>query len=157
MHQFKTEQFLPIDKKKAWDFFSSPKNLSKITPPEMDFKILSALKEEEIFEGMKIDYTVKPLLGIAVRWQTEICKVQHQKYFTDRQAKGPYKIWEHTHTFSEVAGGVLMYDVVNYKLPLGFMGRVLNSILIKRKIENIFEYRKIILEKIFNSNGNSVN
>jgi len=157
MHQFKAEQFLPIDKKKAWDFFSSPKNLSKITPPEMDFKILSSLNGEEIFEGMKIDYTLKPLFGISVHWQTEIYKVQNQKYFSDRQAKGPYKIWEHTHTFSEVDGGVLMHDVVNYKLPFGFMGRALNSILVKRKIENIFEYRKQILERIFISNGNSNN
>jgi len=150
MHQFKAEQFLPIDKSKAWDFFSSPKNLSLITPPEMDFKILSKLNGEEIFEGMKIDYTVKPLLGIAVRWQTEICKVQNQNYFTDRQAKGPYKIWEHTHTFSEVDGGVLMHDIVNYKLPFGFLGRTLNSILIKGKIESIFVYRKKVLATLFN-------
>ena len=150
MHQFKAKQFLPIDKSKAWDFFSSPKNLSLITPPEMDFKILSKLNGEEIFEGMKIDYTVKPLLGIAVRWQTEICKVQNQNYFTDRQAKGPYKIWEHTHTFSEVDGGVLMHDIVNYKLPFGFLGRTLNSILIKGKIESIFVYRKKVLATLFN-------
>lgn len=150
MHQFKAEQFLPIDKSKAWDFFSSPKNLSLITPPEMDFKILSKWNGEEIFEGMKIDYTVKPLLGIAVRWQTEICKVQNQNYFTDRQAKGPYKIWEHTHTFSEVDGGVLMHDIVNYKLPFGFLGRTLNSILIKGKIDSIFVYRKKILATLFN-------
>jgi len=150
MHQFKAEQFLPIDKSKAWDFFSSPKNLSLITPPEMDFKILSKLNGEEIFEGMKIDYTVKPLLGIAVRWQTEICKVQNQNYFTDRQAKGPYKIWEHTHTFSEVDGGVLMHDIVNYKLPFGFLGRTLNSILIKGKIDSIFVYRKKVLATLFN-------
>jgi len=150
MHQFKAEQFLPIDKSKAWDFFSSPKNLSLITPPEMDFKILSKLNGEEIFEGMKIDYTVKPLLGIAVRWQTEICKVQNQNYFTDRQAKGPYKIWDHTHTFSEVDEGVLMHDIVNYKLPFGFLGRTLNSILIKGKIDSIFVYRKKVLATLFN-------
>lgn len=149
MHQFKVEQFLPIDKRKAWDFFSSPKNLSLITPPEMDFKIISEFNGEGIFEGMKIDYTVKPLFGITVRWQTEICKVQNLKYFTDRQAKGPYKIWEHTHTFTEVAGGVLMHDVVNYKLPFGFIGWAVNSILIKNKVENIFDYRKNVLESLF--------
>ena len=149
MHQFKAEQFLPIDKKKAWDFFSSPKNLSKITPPEMDFKILSSLNGEEIFEGMKIDYTVKPLFGISVRWQTEICKVDNQNYFTDRQTKGPYKSWEHTHTFIEKHNGVLMTDIVNYELPFGFIGNFANSILVKRKIESIFDYRKKILEKLF--------
>lgn len=149
MHRFKTEQFLPIDKKKAWDFFSSPKNLSLITPPEMDFKILTQLNRENIYEGMKIDYTVKPLFGIPVHWQTEICKLSHQNYFTDRQTKGPYKIWEHTHTFIEQSNGVLMTDVVNYEIPLGFLGNFANLILIRRKIESIFDYRKMILEKLF--------
>lgn len=149
MHQFKTEQFLPIDKKKAWDFFSSPKNLSFITPPEMEFKILTVLNKENIYEGMKIDYTVKPLFGISVHWQTEICKLANQNYFTDRQIKGPYKIWEHTHTFIEKNNGILMTDVVNYELHFGWVGNFANSILVKRKIQSIFDYRKKILEKLF--------
>jgi ligand-binding SRPBCC domain-containing protein len=149
MHQYKAEQFLPINKKQAWDFFSSPKNLSVITPPELDFIILTDLKEIAIYEGMKIDYTVRPLLGIAVRWQTEICKVDNQNYFTDKQVIGPYKVWEHTHTFKEVNNGILMYDIVNYKLPFGIIGNLVNAILVKRKIESIFEYRKQKLESIF--------
>lgn len=149
MHQFKAEQFLPIDKKRAWLFFSSPENLSLITPPEMEFKITSKLTGDKIYEGMKIDYTVKPLLGIAVKCQSEICKIQDQNYFTDKQLKGPYKIWEHTHTFSEINGGVLMQDLVNYSLPFGFIGRILNSILIKKKIENIFDYRNKMLKSLF--------
>ncbi len=149
MHQFKAKQFLPIDKKKAWDFFSAPKNLSLITPPEMDFKILTPLKEEDIYEGMIIDYTLKPMLGISVDWQTEICKVQKQEYFTDRQTKGPYKIWEHTHTFIEENNGVLMTDIVNYELPFGFLGKIAEWILVRRKIKAIFDYRENILKKIF--------
>ena len=150
MHQFKAEQILPISKEKAWDFFSSPKNLSLITPPEMDFKIISELIGDDIFEGMKIDYTVRPILGIAVHWQTEICEVNNQNYFVDKQSKGPYNIWEHRHTFTEVNGGILMQDVVNYKLPLGIVGRILNTIVVKRKINIIFEYRKKVLNTLFN-------
>lgn len=149
MHQFKAEQFLPIGKNKAWAFFSSPKNLAVITPPEMEFKILTELNGENIYEGMKINYTVKPLFGIRVNWQTEICRVENQNYFTDRQTTGPYKIWEHTHNFIERNNGVLMTDVVNYELPFGFIGNFANSILVKRKIESIFDYRKKILEKLF--------
>jgi len=150
MHQFKAVQFLPIDKKEAWDFFSSPTNLTLMTPPEMDFKILTSLSSGEIFDGMKIDYRVKPLFGISMHWQTEIKKVENQRSFTDTQIKGPYEIWEHTHIFSESNDGVLMQDVVNYKLPLGYIGVMMNSILIRKKIENIFEYRKKVLQKLFN-------
>ncbi|MCX6186222.1 MAG: SRPBCC family protein [Bacteroidetes bacterium] len=149
MRQFKTEQFLPIDKKTAWAFFSSPKNLSTITPPELDFKILTTLTNDEIYEGMKIDYTVKPLFGMRLKWQTKICKVQNQNYFTDIQTIGPYKTWEHKHTFVELNNGVLMTDVVNYELPLGFIGKLVEEILVRKKIDSIFNYRRDILSKLF--------
>ena len=149
MHLYKTEQFLPVSKAKAWAFFSSPNNLALITPPEMEFKILGSVKDTGIYEGMKIDYSVKPLWGFPVHWQTEICKVDDKNYFTDRQLIGPYSSWEHTHTFLEKDGGVLMQDVVNYKIPLGPLGKLLNSLLIQRKIKEIFDYRRKVLETMF--------
>lgn len=149
MHQFRNEHLLPISQERAWSFFSSPKNLSVITPPEMKFVILSHLADENIYEGMKIDYTLRPLFGISVRWQTEICKVQNHVLFTDKQTVGPYKFWEHTHTFSEQGSGVLMTDVVNYELPFGFVGKIAESILVRRKIKSIFDFRKSVLNKLF--------
>lgn len=153
MHQYKTEQWLPISLQEAWNFFSSPKNLTLITPPELGFKILTQLNGEEIYEGMKIDYKVKPLLGIPVHWRTEICRVQKEKLFTDRQEIGPYKVWEHTHYFIEQNGGTLMKDEVNYLLPFGAIGRMTHSILVKKKIENIFHFRRNILKKLFIKNA----
>ena len=148
MYQYKTEHWLPISIGEAWKFFSSPKNLSLITPPELDFKILSSL-DSETYEGMIIDYKVKPLLGIVVRWQTEIIKVEPGKYFTDRQVRGPYKVWEHTHTFTESNGGVLMHDEVQYELPLSFIGNIAHHLFVRGRIEGIFNYRKKALNKMF--------
>ena len=124
-------------------------NLSIITPPELGFKILSKFNGEDIYEGMKIDYSVKPLFGISMGWQTEICEIQIQKHFTDRQLKGPYKVWEHTHSFIEKKNGVLMTDVINYELPFGIVGKLVEKLLVRRKVKSIFSYRKTILEKIF--------
>ena len=152
IHHYKSEVFLPIQINTAWDFFSSAKNLSKITPPEMDFKILTELGDTEVYEGMIIDYTVKPLFGLALKWQTEIFSVTKPSSFTDRQVKGPYSIWEHTHTFSERDGGVLMKDEVKYKLPLGILGDLISYLIVKKKIENIFKYREGALNKIFKTN-----
>jgi ligand-binding SRPBCC domain-containing protein len=148
-HQYKSEVFLPVDIITAWDFFSSAKNLAKITPPEMDFKILTELGDTEVYEGMIIDYTVKPLFGLALKWQTEICIVTKPSCFTDRQVKGPYSLWEHTHSFSELDGGVLMKDEVKYKLPLGFVGDLVNYLIVEKKITNIFKYREGALNRIF--------
>ena len=138
-------------------FFSSPKNLAAITPDELDFKILSTLDNEEIFEGMKIDYIVKPVLKVPVHWQTEIIKVNRGLSFTDTQLKGPYKIWEHTHIFKAVTGGVLMNDIIHYQLPFGIIGNIAHGLFVRKKIENIFTYRKNILEKIFNKNEHILN
>lgn len=149
-YQFKTEQFLPIGINEAWSFFSSAKNLAIITPPELDFKILTALDDTGIYTGMHIDYILRPLWGIPVRWQTVIDEVDKPILFTDRQLKGPYALWEHTHRFIEKQNGVLMKDIVNYQLPFGLIGQAAHALLIRKKIENIFTYRKTVLQKIFN-------
>ena len=90
------EQFIPISIKEAWDFFSQAKNLEKITPKDMAFVVLTELDDKPIYDGMKIEYKVRPLLGIPMRWTTEITGVAAPYRFTDKQLKGPYALWEHT-------------------------------------------------------------
>lgn len=156
IYYYKTEQFLSTDIQTAWDFFSSANNLARITPPELDFKILTHLDEKDIYEGMLIEYMVKPLFGILLHWQTEIRKIKKPEMFIDKQLKGPYKIWEHTHEFIQKEKGVLMKDSVKYQLPFGIVGIVAHSLMVRKKIERIFNYRKEILNKIFNDNGNDI-
>lgn len=157
VYYFRAEQFLNTDIGTAWNFFSSAKNLAKITPPELDFKILTQLDDKDIYEGMLIEYTVKPLFGIPLHWQTEIWKINKPEKFTDKQLKGPYKIWEHTHQFIQQENGILMKDEVKYQLPFGVIGQLAHSLIVKKKIERIFSYRKEILNKIFTENGNNIN
>jgi ligand-binding SRPBCC domain-containing protein len=156
-YYYNAAQFLPIDIYTAWSFFSDVKNLAVITPLELDFKILTELDGAEIYKGMLIDYTVKPLFGIPVKWQTEICKVEKPGMFTDRQLKGPYKVWEHTHTFLKKDNGTLVNDRVKYELPFEIIGQITHSLIVKKKIEQIFIYRKEVLKKLFIEHGNNHN
>ncbi len=117
----------------------------------MGFKIITDLNESEVYEGMLIDYTVRPLFGIPLKWQTEICRVDRPSLFTDRQLKGPYSVWEHTHRFIEQPHGILMKDEINYQLPFGFIGKITNYLVVKKKIADIFSYREKALKRIFNS------
>lgn len=135
------EQFIPVSIDRAWDFFSSPRNLAKITPEHMGFIITSNFKDEKMYPGMLITYKVSPILGIQMDWCTEITHVEEHKYFVDEQKFGPYAMWHHQHHFKQVDGGVLMKDIVNYAIPLGFLGRMMNSIMISNEIEKIFSYR----------------
>lgn len=150
-HRLYREQQLNCNIETAWKFFSAANNLSEITPKEMKFTVLTQFENDEIFEGMTIDYFVSPLLGIKMKWKTEIIQVDFQKSFTDFQKKGPYKLWHHHHEFIENENGVLMKDTVDYELPLGFLGEIAHTILVKKKLEDIFNYRYQILEDRFNN------
>jgi ligand-binding SRPBCC domain-containing protein len=150
IYYFKAEQLLPVDLPTAWAFFSAPNNLSLITPPEMDFKTLTRFEEgQEIYRGMLIDYKVKPLFGIPVFWRTQIKDVQKPFSFTDIQLKGPYRLWEHTHTFIQKENGVLMQDVVKYQLPFGPLGTLAHAVLVRKKLQTLFAFRKAAIERIF--------
>jgi ligand-binding SRPBCC domain-containing protein len=152
-YTYKTEQFLRTDIEKAWGFFATPKNLALITPPDLDFRILSVPGQHDIIGGMIIDYTVRPILGIRIRWKTEICEVERPFSFTDRQVKGPYAEWIHTHTFREEKDGVMMTDHVRYALPFGWIGRLTHQLVVQKKVEKIFQYRRQVLHKLFVENG----
>lgn len=147
-HKLYNKQFLQIDIKLAWEFFSSPKNLSKITPSYMDFQITSELPEE-MYEGMIITYTVKPVAGIPINWVTEISHIRKPYFFIDTQLSGPYKLWHHQHLFKEVKNGIEMEDLVHYKLPFGILGNMANFLFVKKQLEGIFNYRQKILSEIF--------
>jgi len=143
------KQFLPITLDQAWDFFSSPVNLKKITPEYMGFEITSDLGDGKMYPGQIISYVVTPVLGIPMSWTTEITHVVDQKYFVDEQRFGPYSFWHHQHWFKAVDGGVEMTDIVNYGLPLGFLGQIANTLFVKSKLQEIFDYREKVVDKYF--------
>jgi len=148
MYQLKTKQFVKTDMATCWDFFSDPKNLSKITPQSMGFIVRTELPDK-MYEGLMIEYTVRPMLGIPMNWITEIKTVKNHSFFVDEQRKGPYRIWHHEHHFKEVEGGVEMTDIVSYELPLGFLGRLMHPILVKNKLKEIFDYRRQKVDELF--------
>lgn len=149
-HQLVREQQLNCNIEKAWAFFSSANNLSVITPKDMNFTVLTKLENDDIFEGMIINYHVSPLMKIKMNWQTEILEVNYMKNFIDFQLKGPYKLWHHYHEFIKNDEGVLVRDVVDYEMPFGFLGEFAHRLFVKNKLEHIFDYRKNVLEKMFN-------
>ena len=148
MHKLECIQTLPISLDEAWEFFATPKNLATITPDYLDFKITSNIPEK-MYPGLVITYTVKPLLGISMKWATEITQIKDRSHFIDYQMSGPYDIWHHQHFFKEIDGGVEMTDIVHYKLPLGPLGKFANWLFVRKQVESIFDYRKEKLDSIF--------
>lgn len=148
IHTLHRTQRLPITPAEAWDFFSSPRNLAAITPASMGFEVLSG-GDRPMFPGQVIQYYVRPLWGIRMRWVTEITHVQEGAFFVDEQRFGPYAFWHHKHFFSEIEGGTEMVDVVDYALPYGFLGSWLHPLLVSPKLEEIFDFRQKTLVERF--------
>ncbi|HZW63385.1 MAG TPA: SRPBCC family protein [Flavobacteriaceae bacterium] len=141
-------QKLPISVNQAWDFLSNPKNLKTITPEYMGFEILSGA-DKPMYAGQIIQYVVTPVLGIKTPWVTEITHVIPYQYFVDEQRFGPYRLWHHKHFIKPIDGGVEMEDIIDYKLPFGPLGNLFHPLMVKPKLNEIFNYREQKLIELF--------
>ncbi len=150
IHALEKKVLLKADIDTVWEFFSTPYNLNEITPPDMSFEILTDLQGKKMFPGMIINYKVRPLLNIPLRWTTEITHCEEKKYFVDEQRFGPYSFWHHLHKFELKDQGVEMTDLVHFGLPFGPIGDIVNAIYVENRLKQIFEYRNAIIEKRFN-------
>ena len=148
IYTLEVSQFLKIAQEDAWNFFSSPGNLSKITPPSMGFVITSG-PAKRMYAGQIISYRVSPFAGFRSNWVTEITRVEEGRFFVDEQRFGPYSLWHHKHFIKEIEGGVEMEDIIDYKIPFGWLGQLMHPILVKPKLDEIFAYRKKKLIELF--------
>ena len=152
VHRFDTTHVLPIPRDEAWRFFSDPRNLARITPPEMGFVVTSDVPEA-MYPGLMITYRVRPMLNVPVTWVTEITSVVEGERFVDDQRAGPCAMWHHEHHFRDVPGGTKMRDIVHYALPGGPIGDLINHWIVARRVAEIFAHRRRVLDGLFGTLG----
>lgn len=127
-------------REEVFEFFADASNLEQITPPELNFHILTPLPIE-MRTGTLIDYQLR-LYGFPMKWRTEITLWQPPEVFVDTQLKGPYQKWVHRHTFTEIEGRQTQIDdEVIFRLPLELLS-LLGLPLIRRQLDYIFDYRQ---------------
>lgn len=141
------KQLLNLGIDEVWEFFSSPENLSKITPTYMDFQVVSSLPDE-MYAGMIIHYKVSPVAGLRMNWVSEITQFEKHRFFIDEQKIGPYALWHHQHHFASLPNGTEVVDIVNYALPLGILGRIAHRVFVQRQLNAIFDYRTEVLKEL---------
>jgi len=148
LQRLSRRQDLPLRLEDAWDFFSRPENLARITPRDLGFEVTSGLPER-MYAGMIVSYRVRPLAGVGVAWITEITHVNEPHFFVDEQRSGPYRFWHHQHHFESLASGIRMTDLVHYQLPFGWPGHLLCGRMVADRLEKIFAYRSQVLSRLF--------
>ena len=142
--RFESRLWLPRPRKEVFDFFSNASNLEKLTPPWLQFQVVTPTPIQ-IHEGTEIDYRLR-IRGISVRWQSRITAWDPPQRFVDEQVRGPYREWIHEHRFSEKESGTLCEDSVRYS-PLG--GALINKLFVERDVRQIFAYRSERLKELF--------
>ena len=149
MHVLEKEITLDAPKAKVWEFLATPLNLNELTPPSLDFKIISELPDK-MYNGLMIQYEIRiPMFGTH-RWLTEIKHIHNGISFVDEQRIGPYKLWYHQHTIESVADcQTRMIDRVTYQMPFGLLGLLVRKVKVSQMLEEIFDYRTKCLYEIF--------
>lgn len=131
----------------VFEFFSDPYNLETLTPDRLQFNVLQC-EPNPIKEGTEIDYELK-IWGIPVNWTSKISRWNPPNEFRDEMMRGPYKTWEHTHTFKRRESDTLIVDDVYYELPLGLPGRLAAGFVVKWDVASIFRHRANRMDDIF--------
>lgn len=146
-HTIHREVWLPHPREKVFEFFSAARNLEQITPPLLQFQVLTP-EPIQMEEGRLIEYKLK-IRGLPMRWLTKITRWNPPYEFADVQLKGPYKLWDHRHRFIVENSGTRMIDDVTYELPLGPLGDLVHGLMVKRDVEEIFRYRNGVISTLF--------
>lgn len=146
-HRIRRVQVVPRPRAEVFAFFEDATNLSRITPPFLRFEIVTPTPIA-MRAGTLIDYRIR-LFGVSLGWRTEIELYERGERFVDRQLRGPYRKWHHTHRFRDVPGGTEMVDEVDYAIGFGPIGELAHALFVERTLERIFDYRAAVIEELF--------
>lgn len=138
--------WVPRARDEVFPFFSDPRNLDAITPPWLKFHIITPMPLR-MEKGARLDYRLK-ISGVPLRWQSEITVWDPPARFVDVMRRGPYRLWEHEHTFEEQEGGTLIRDFVRYAVPGGPLEGIIHRFQVGPDLEEIFEYRRLRLGRL---------
>ncbi len=145
-HRIERSQLVPLSVEDAFAFFADACNLEALTPPWLRFRILTT-GTIPMEKGATIEY-VLTLHRLRVRWRSEIVEWRPRRRFVDRQVDGPFRLWEHTHTFEARPDGTLIRDDVLYRMPYGALGTIARRIVVARDLERIFDYRRDAVDRL---------
>ncbi|MDE0899708.1 MAG: SRPBCC family protein [Longimicrobiales bacterium] len=151
-HLLRCTQIVHADLQEVFDFFEDPMNLERITPSWLHFHVQS-VSDVPMRLGTRISYRLR-WQAFPMTWRSRISDYEPDSMFSDEMLSGPYRRWYHRHYFENVESGVLMTDLIEYELPLGPLGELTHSLVVRSQLKGIFEFRRLAIERIFPASPN---
>jgi uncharacterized protein len=131
----------PVAKVFAWHAGNGA--IQRLTPPWAPL-VLKWRQGNGIEKGVRVGFEMR-VLGIPMDWEALHIDYRENQLFKDRQTKGPFAVWEHTHLFSsDGPNRSIMEDQVAWQLPMGFLSRPFQG-HVNRELGRIFDYRHRVL------------
>ena len=143
MEQFhKTTRIeVPAAQLERWHF--RPGAFQRLTPPWERVEVVE--EPGEISDGARAVIRTKVIGPISAAWIAEHKDCIAGKSFTDVQLKGPFAQWTHVHTFSAIdETSCTLDDSIDYRLPLGFLGKIFGGGFVRTKLDRTFRYRHAV-------------
>jgi ligand-binding SRPBCC domain-containing protein len=145
IYTLRSQMLTECSLQETFEIFNNPYNLAKITPPWLNFKVVS--EGLQMRKGAEIEYDIR-WMGLPMYWKSLISEYEPPFLFVDEQVKGPYSIWKHRHTFEATPAGTKVGDEVKYALPLGFLGTLTHAVMVKKQLTAIFNFRQQALREM---------
>lgn len=149
------EQTIARPLNEVFALFADARNLETLTPPWLHFEILTP-GDIEMHVGTVIQYALR-VHGLPIHWTTTITVWRPPFEFVDVQLKGPYVLWHHRHIFASLGNATRMTDEVHYRLPLGVIGQTAHTLLVRRDLAAIFDYRTQAVKQLLQAEPSSSN
>ena len=125
----------------VFQWHARPGALERLSPPWDPLEVIEKGPGIDIGTRVQLKMKAGPL-PVKMRWVAEHTRYKQNRMFQDRQVKGPFKRWVHTHTFTgRKQGGTILEDAIEFRLPCHPLGNFFGSRFIMKKLERIFQYR----------------
>jgi ligand-binding SRPBCC domain-containing protein len=138
MPVFERAMFFPRPLAEVFDFFCRPANLVTISPPELHMQLIDGPERIEL--GSRVTLKGRRW-GLPQTMITEIRLFEPGVKFMDAMVQGPFRKWDHLHSFASVEDGTRLSDHIEYEPPGGLLGLIATPSLVERELERLFVYR----------------
>lgn len=130
---------IPAPVKETFEFFTDPLRIPSLLEDKLEVEVENG--GAELQKGAEYSYLMTRA-GISQYVRFRVEDLSRGNFLTYRQIEGIFRQWVHTQKFSPHGRNqTLITDIVDYELPFGLIGHLLDDLLFRKDLLNILQRR----------------